>query len=211
VIFDGHATFARANRPINVFYLVERNMLVTEGDEALVNRSRSGDRPAFEELIRRRGKLVFARLYLETGSTHEAEDLTQETFLAAFRKIGQLSDARMFRSWLMSIAHSVLIDSVRRKTRLKRPPAAVPLPEMPDQLPTPSQSAEQSDECKRVLSVLRSMPEEYRQPLTLRYLTGADYETIGRELGLTNGSLRGLLHRGLAMLREELKQRDSEA
>jgi DNA-directed RNA polymerase specialized sigma24 family protein len=57
-----------------------------------------------------------------------------------------------------------------------------------------------------VLSLLRSLPEEYRLPLTLRYIGGADYETIGRELGLSNGSLRGLLHRGMEKLRAGMKQ-----
>ena len=52
--------------------------------------------------------------------------------------------------------------------------------------------------------MLRSLPEEHRLPLTLRYIAGADYETISTQLGLTNGSLRGLLHRGLKMLRERL-------
>jgi DNA-directed RNA polymerase specialized sigma24 family protein len=57
---------------------------------------------------------------------------------------------------------------------------------------------------QRVLAVLRSLPEEYRLPLTLRYIGGEDYESIGMQLGLTNGSLRGLLHRGLKMLRAKL-------
>jgi RNA polymerase sigma-70 factor, ECF subfamily len=52
--------------------------------------------------------------------------------------------------------------------------------------------------------VLRSLPDEYRLPLTLRYITGADYETISTQLGLSNGSLRGLLHRGLKILRERM-------
>ena len=55
-------------------------------------------------------------------------------------------------------------------------------------------------------SILRSLPEEYRLPLTLRYIGGADYETICTQLGLTNGSLRGLLHRGLQLLRAKLPQ-----
>ena len=59
---------------------------------------------------------------------------------------------------------------------------------------------------QRVLSVLRSMPEEYRLPLTLRYLVGADYESIQMQMGLTNGSLRGLLHRGMKQMRAELQK-----
>ena len=55
-----------------------------------------------------------------------------------------------------------------------------------------------------MLGILRSLPEEYREPLTLRYLAGADYETIQMQMGLSNGSLRGLLHRGLKLLRTEM-------
>jgi DNA-directed RNA polymerase specialized sigma24 family protein len=54
--------------------------------------------------------------------------------------------------------------------------------------------------------ILRSMPEEYRLPLTLRYLVGADNETIQMQMGLTNGALRGLLHRGMQRLRAELQK-----
>jgi RNA polymerase sigma-70 factor (ECF subfamily) len=177
-------------------------------DALLVNRSRVGDRLAFEELIRRTGRLVFARLYLETGDTHEAEDLAQETFLVAFRRVQQLQDAKTFRPWLMSIAHSVLVDSIRRRSRLKRRgrESEHSLDIAADHKPSPPESVSTNDECQRVLAILRSMPQEYREPLTLRYLTGADYETIGRELGITNGSLRGLLHRGLAMLREQMRE-----
>ena len=57
---------------------------------------------------------------------------------------------------------------------------------------------------EKVLVALRSLPDEYRLPLALRYLAGADYDTIGEQLGLTNGSLRGLLHRGLKLLRDRL-------
>ena len=60
---------------------------------------------------------------------------------------------------------------------------------------------------EQVLAVLRSLPEEYRLPLTLRYIGGADYDTICTQLGLSNGSLRGLLQRGLKLLRTQLPKR----
>ena len=68
----------------------------------------------------------------------------------------------------------------------------------------PSEIAAQTETRNHVLGVLRSLPEEYRLPLTLRYIAGADYEAIQMQLGLTNGSLRGLLYRGLQMLRDKL-------
>lgn len=59
-----------------------------------------------------------------------------------------------------------------------------------------------------MLASLQALPEEYRQPLTLRYIGGADYDTISRQLGLTNGSLRGLLNRGIARLRDQMRSRE---
>ena len=187
---------------------------VNETDEALVLASQRGDRAAFEELVRRSARLVFSRLYLETGDSHKAEDLAQETFLVAWRSIRQVTNAKGFRSWLFSIAHSVVIDSVRREGRRKRSGKredADALLRIADGRATPDESAQHEESKQQVLSVLRSLPEEYRLPITLRYIAGADYDTIGQQLGLSNGSLRGLLNRGMAQLRSAMgMQRDDE-
>ncbi len=180
---------------------------MTETDEALVQKSRRHDRPAFEQLVRRTARLVYSRIYLEVGNAHLAEDLVQETYLTAWRSIEQVTDAAGFRTWLLSIAKTTTIDAGRRNSRKKRtaPGLSRESPDArPDPAPDPSDAAEQKDERDRALSALRSLPEEYRQPLVLRYLGGADYEAIGRQLGLSNGSLRGLLSRGMTKLREEL-------
>jgi RNA polymerase sigma-70 factor (ECF subfamily) len=179
---------------------------MSETDTALVLRARDGDRAAFEELVRRTSRLVFARLYLDTGRTHRADDLLQETYLLAFRSLRGLANPAGFRPWLLSIAHNVLIDDARRLSRQKRatPAADTPVSTVLANGPSPEEEVEREEMRQRVLAVLRSMPEEYRLPLTLRYLTGAGYDAIGEQLGLTNGSLRGLLHRGLKMLRERL-------
>ena len=179
---------------------------MSETDTALVSRARDGDRAAFEELVRRTSRLVFARLYLDTGRIDRADDLLQETFLLAFRSLHGLANPAGFRPWLLAIAHNVLIDDARRLARLKRaaPAADTPVSAVLAKEPAPDQAVERDEMRQRVLAVLRSLPEEYRLPLTLRYLTGADYDSIGEQLGLTNGSLRGLLHRGLKMLRDRL-------
>ncbi len=177
-------------------------------EEALVRSARNGDRAAFEELVRRTSRLVFARLYLETGDTHRSEDLLQETLLTAFRSVSGLVDPRGFRAWLLKIAQNIMIDAARRDARKKRagPPArnVIPLDSVVANTPPPEELIERKEEREQVLAVLRSLPEEYRLPLTLRYIGGADYETIRMQLGLTNGSLRGLLHRGLKLLRAKL-------
>lgn len=176
-------------------------------DEGLVMSSKRGDRAAFEELVRRTARLVFARIYLETGNAHRTEDLVQETFLLAWKSIGALADAKDFRAWLNSIAHRVVIDAARRDSRKKRTKAGErqELRLVTDHAPPPDETAQNEEEKQRALSMLRSMPEEYRVPLMLRYLAGADYETIARQLALSNGSLRGLLQRGLKQLRDRLE------
>jgi RNA polymerase sigma-70 factor (ECF subfamily) len=204
---------ARAGPPNIVFF-----MSMVESEIALVRKAQVGDRAAFEELVRRTSRLVFARLYLETGDRQRSEDLLQETLLTAFRRLRWLEDPKSFRSWLLTIAQNLAVDAARYDQRKKRaaggaggvgragginPPV---LENVPSNTPSPVQEAEREETRAAVLAVLRSLPEEYRLPLTLRYIGGADYETICMQLGLTNGSLRGLLHRGMKLLRTELQQ-----
>ena len=91
-----------------------------ETDEVLVRRAQQRDRAAFEELVRRTARLLFSRLFLDTGSVHKAEDLVQETLLVAWRSIGQVTDPAGFRPWLMTLARTVMIDASRRDNRKKR-------------------------------------------------------------------------------------------
>jgi RNA polymerase sigma-70 factor (ECF subfamily) len=187
---------------------------MSKPEVALVVEARAGDRTAFEELVRRTSRLVFARLYLETGDVHRAEDLLQETLLAAYRSLRQLAQPAKFRSWLLTIAQNVLVDAARREARQKRATPSLtstPLDAVPTNGPAPDAEVQREEQRQRVLAALRSLPEEYRLPLALRYLAGADYETISTQLGLTNGSLRGLLHRGLKMLRARLPSEFGDA
>lgn len=177
----------------------------------LVVRSRGGERAAFEELVRHTARALFARLYVDTADAHRAEDLVQETYLRAWKKIASLEDARTFRGWLYAVAQTVLLDSVKAENRRKRrwwKSKAVRQEEaiarLVDQRPTPDESSERLDEQKRMLAILKELPPEYRDVLTLRYLSGADYQTIGKQLAISNGSLRGLLSRGMKMLRERI-------
>ena len=175
-----------------------------------MNRCQAGDRAAFEQLVRRTARLLFARLYLETGDPHKAEDLVQETYFVAWRSIGQVTEPAGFRTWLLSVAHTVAIDAARREGARNAPARAWPAtrarrwPQFPIKLrprtrpPTATSSAAG---CSRSCASCRRSTASRSSG----YLAGADYETIGRQLGLTNGSLRGLLNRGMAKLRDMMK------
>ena len=173
----------------------------------LVRRAQGGDRDAFEQIVRRTARLVYARVYLDVGDRQRTEDVVQDTFLTAWRRIGQVVDPTGFRPWLLAVARSATADARRRESRKKRR-AKTPLlasdaaGDVPDPAPTPAERAVRREEQERMLGLLRRLPEEYSLPITLRYIGGADYDTISRQLGLSNGSLRGLLNRGMAKLRE---------
>ena len=70
--------------------------------------------------------------------------------------------------------------------------------------PGPPEASELHEERQHVLAMLKELPPEYRDVIALRYLAGADYNEIGRQLAISNGSLRGLLSRGMKMLRERI-------
>jgi RNA polymerase sigma-70 factor (ECF subfamily) len=173
----------------------------------LVRRSQAGDRAAFEQLVRRTARLVYARAFMEVSDRDRAEDIVQETFLLAWRRIGQVTEPQGFRAWLAIVTRTVAADMRRRESRKKRSgPRAAQHEEaafdVPDSSPMPDEAMQRREERDRLLGMLRRLPDEYSLPITLRYIAGADYDTIGRQLGLSNGSLRGLLNRGMAKLRE---------
>src|ERR1700722_15611450 len=179
--------------------------MANQADEDLVNRSRRGDQVAFAEIVRTTARLVYAKIVLDVRDRHRAEDLTQEVFLIAWRSIPTLREAGALRGWLMAIAASVVANDIRKGLRKKRTvPPTWETGSTADPSPSPVANTQATEDRGRVLEALAGLPEEYRQPLALRYLAGADYETISKQLALSNGSLRGRLHRGLELLRKRM-------
>jgi RNA polymerase sigma-70 factor (ECF subfamily) len=117
------------------------------------------------------------------------------------------------RPWLLKILHNVIVDDARRSSRKKRRGKfedSTAMLRLADHAPTPPQVQQRNEERDRAVQVLRNLPEEYRQVLSLRYLAGADYDAIAQQLALTNGSLRGLLSRGLAMMKNRMNANDRQ-
>jgi RNA polymerase sigma-70 factor, ECF subfamily len=181
--------------------------LVSETERLLVEQSRRGDRRAFEQIVHATARLVYAKIALEVPDRHRAEDLTQEVFMTAWRHIGDLAEPAALRGWLLAIAASVVADDARWSSRKKRwAPMAAGLEEAADGAAGPVDVAVAKDQKQKALEALRGLPEEYRRVLALRYLAGAGYETISKQLALSNGALRGLLHRGLELLRKRMAE-----
>src|SRR3990170_4208362 len=158
---------------------------------SLVAAARNGDRAAFGHLYGRYGRMVHGILLARVPRS-EVADLVHDVFLAALRRLDTLRDNRAFGGWLAMIARNRATDYHRRSPEMT---------EVPEML---SRDDPPQAEAHAVLEAVRSLPEAYREPLILRLVEGMTGPEIAARTGLTPGSVRVNLHRGMKRLREKL-------
>jgi len=164
----------------------------TSSPEArLVAAAREGDRTAFGRLYERFSPMVHGVLLARIPRS-EVDDLVQDVFLQAMRRLNGLRDPEAFGPWLAAIARNRARDHYRH---------GVDTVELPDDLPG---APHPEGNAAAVLSALRRLPEAYRETLILRLVEGMTGPEIAERTGLTPGSVRVNLHRGLLMLRRAL-------
>ncbi len=164
----------------------------------LVAAARDGDREAFGRLHDLYAAMVHGIL-LARVPAQEADDLVQEVFLHALRKLSGLRSAEAFGPWVAAIARTFTVRFHRRRRWTGRLPDE--LPDDPTPNPTPNQT---SDEATAALAAIRRLPEAYRETLMLRLVEGLTGPQIAVCTGLTQGSVRVNLHRGFSLLREQM-------
>ncbi|HEX8503501.1 MAG TPA: sigma-70 family RNA polymerase sigma factor [Pyrinomonadaceae bacterium] len=167
-------------------------------EAALVEAARAGDRAAFERLYHSYAPLVHGVL-LARVPRGEVSDLVQDVFLAAFRKLGHLRDPARFGPWVAIIARNRAMDFYRRARETE---------ELHEGL---AQPAGHEAEAGEVLEIIRALPEAYRETLVLRLVEGMTGPEIAERTGLSPGSVRVNLHRGMALLRRKLGAAGGEA
>jgi RNA polymerase sigma-70 factor (ECF subfamily) len=176
-------------------------------DEELISRARSGDSRAFEEFILRHSPGVFRWMARACGEA-DAEDLTQEVFLRAFRGLSRFRGEAPPRAWLASIAHNTIKNRYRFLHRFRRVFGRKPEPENaadpPAQGVSPEAAAAAGEVSARVAEALQSLPEEYRLPVVLRDLEGWNYEEIAVSLHVPVGTVKSRIARGRGQLRDLL-------
>lgn len=160
-------------------------------EAALVRAAQAGDRAAFGRLYERYARVVHGLLLARVRAA-SAEDLVQDVFVQALQRLADLRDPQAFPGWLAAIARRRALDHHRRER---------PLDELPGDVPATPDGAE---EAARVLSLLRTLPAAYRETLVLRLVEGLSGPEIAERTGLTEGSVRVNLHRGVRLLRERL-------
>ena len=168
---------------------------VVQGDAlpVVVVAAQRGDRRAFAELYRRFARAVHG-VVLAKVRYCDAADLVQDVFAVALERLPQLGEAAAFPGWLLAIARNRAIDHLRGK----RPIA------MGDDLPELPVAASRASEVAEVLTALRALPDAYQETMILRLVEGMTGPEIAAQTGLSPGSVRVNLHRGMKLLREQL-------
>ena len=188
-------------------------------EQLLVDRCRRGDRESFAQLMRLHEKQIYNFTYRMLGSEGEAEDLTQDIVIAAFRGIRSFRGEAKFSTWLYRIALNQARNRIkylsrrnffarqRRRADYGTNTVSESPEGLPDSAPTPEQWTMTKDLAAQVQECLNQIPLQARQILVLRDIQGFSYDELSEMLSLKSGTVKSRLHRARAALRECLSEK----
>lgn len=170
-------------------------LLPNERQAALVEPSVTLD---LVSLIETHQASVYRYAFRLTGSVPDAEDLTQQVFLTAHEKLGQVRDAASVRSWLFTVLRRAFLKSRRRPTPLPASPLEIEMEHVPDDL-----AVDQIDH-ELLQLALNQLPDEYKVVVLMFYFEGSSYREIAEQLQLPAGTVMSRLSRAKSVLRRRL-------
>ena len=159
----------------------------------------------FTELYRAHLRDVYSYAYYRVGNHHDAEDLTEQTFLQAYRHFERAqreSQGRPLRPWLIRIAHNLAANYYRDRSR--KPQTPIDDAGVLAAAHTTETLVEHRDELNRILEKVQDLPDDRREALIMRFALGMDNREIARALGRSEGATKVLLHRAIKQLEQRL-------
>ncbi len=160
---------------------------------------------AFEDLYRAHLRDVYSYACYRIGNQHDAEDLTEQTFLQAYRHFDRArreSDGRPLRPWLIRIAHNLASNYYRDRSR--RPQTSLENADPIAARHGTESIVEGREELRQVIANLDGLPGDRREALIMRFALGMDNREIARALGRSDGATKVLIHRAIKQLQEEM-------
>ena len=165
----------------------------------------------FTELYRAHLRDVYSYSYYRVGNHHDAEDLTEQTFLQAYRHFDRAqreSHGRPLRPWLIRIAHNLAANYYRDRSR--RPQTQLEDAAVVSAPHTTADLAEGRQELHDVLEGVSNLPDDRREALIMRFALGMDNREIARAIDRSEGATKVLIHRAIKQLEQGLKEDDGE-
>lgn len=170
-------------------------------DQALVRSAAGGDLEAFAEIVRRHQSFVYGAVLRVVRNPAIAEDLSQETFIRAFRGLGDFRGDSQVRSWLYRIATNLALNAVTRRKEF-------PSEDIPEEVAPagPESQAETAAMGSAMREAIEALPPDLARPLMLREYDGLSYEEIAATLELPLNTVRTRIFRARRALRDELEE-----
>ena len=174
-------------------------------DEALWTASRRGDREAFGRIVGRYQSLICALAYSRTGNLASSQDLAQETFVTAWRRLADVREPARLKSWLCGIVRNLAANAARAERRRGGPPEGLDaVAEQASRVDDPETQAVTREEESLLWRALAGVPEQFREPLVLFYREERSVAEVAALLDLSEDAVKQRLSRGRAMLRGEM-------
>jgi len=162
--------------------------------------SEASSQPDLRQLIEEHYDMLFRFAWRLSGSKEDAEDLTQQTFLTAQRKLHQLQDPEAVKSWLCTILRHLFL---RTKTQKQTSLELIPEPD----LTSSDEDGLDTFDSEALQAALDDLPEDFRTPILLFYLGELSYTEIADEMGIPLGTVMSRLARGREYLKQKLISR----
>jgi len=178
---------------------------VQQDDVDLIARIRGGDTGAFRELYETHKTAIFSVCLRIVRGREEAEDLTQETFLAAYRSMHRFHEASRVSTWLYRIATNLSLNHQRRRKILRWLSLDALMGEAPASKQVSPDVALQMSERERMLwEAIGSLTDRQRVAIILNRFEGLSYEEVAEAMGRSISSVESLLHRAKRQLQKKL-------
>jgi RNA polymerase sigma-70 factor (ECF subfamily) len=178
--------------------------------EALVERARSGDKAAFEELVRRTSPACYALAFRLVGNEHDARDVVQDAYLRAYRGLRRFRGEAGFATWL----HRITVNCAATLLDRRHKASCDQLDELDDAASAelierrserdPETAASTADDRERLVEALGELPDQLRLVVVLRDVYDLSHRDIAKELGISQAAAKVRLHRARRRLRERL-------
>ncbi len=167
-----------------------------------------GQMPSWAELVDAHAGSVYSLAYRLTGDPHDAEDLTQETFMRVFRSLKTYKPGT-FEGWLHRITTNLFLDMVRRRQAIRMEALPEDYERVPGTSPTPEQVFADNNLDPALEQALAQLQPDYRAVVLLCDVVGLTYEEIADTLGIKMGTVRSRIHRARASLRVALEKAEA--